>query len=127
MVWFGFLNSVFDILTFGVLLWFFQAAPEGFRMGWFIESLLTELVIGLVVRTRRPFYHSRPENLLLVSTVIVVIIAMILPYLAFSPIFGFVPLPTPLLLSMIGLTLGYVCVVEAAKRKFYLYAGIDNK
>lgn len=127
MVWFGLLSSVFDILTFGVLLWFFQAAPEEFRTGWFIESLLTELVIALVVRTRRPFYRSRPGNLLLISTVIVVIIALILPYLPFSPIFGFVPLPTTLLLSMIGLTLAYVFVVEAAKKKFYLYAGVDNK
>ncbi|WP_018149991.1 magnesium-translocating P-type ATPase [Leeia oryzae] len=122
MVLFGLLSSLFDFLTFGTLLWLFQAAPEEFRTGWFLESLLTELVIALVVRTRRPFYKSRPGNLLLVSTVIVIGIALILPYLPFSAIFGFVPLPAPLMLGMVGLTLGYVVTVEAAKKRFYARA-----
>ena len=61
MVEFGLLSSVFDFLTFGVLLLASsRAAPELFRTGWFVESLLTELVIALVVRTRRPFFRSRP-------------------------------------------------------------------
>ena len=69
MVEFGVVSSVFDFLTFGVLLVVFRAAPELFRTGWFVESLLTELVIALVVRTRRPFFRSRPGTLLLWSTV----------------------------------------------------------
>ena len=60
MIEFGLLSSVFDFLTFGLLLWVFAAGPEIFRTGWFVESLLTELVIALVVRTRRPFWRSRP-------------------------------------------------------------------
>ena len=127
MVLFGLLSSVFDLLTFGVLLWLFHAAPEEFRTGWFIESLLTELVIALVVRTRRPFYRSRPGNLLLVTTVVVIAIALVLPYMPFSSIFGFVPLPAPLLLGMIGLTLAYVFAVEVAKKMFYARAGNENK
>lgn len=119
MVLFGLLSSVFDLLTFGVLLWLFQAVPETFRTGWFLESLLTELVIALVARTRRPFWRSRPGNLLLVTTVAVVAVALFLPYLSFSALFGFVPLPAPLLLSMIGLTLAYVFAVEIAKNSFY--------
>jgi len=119
MVVFGLLSSVFDLLTFAVLLWLFQAAPEEFRTGWFVESLMTELVIALVVRTRGPFYRSRPGNLLLGSTVIVIAIALVLPYLPFSSIFGFVPLPAPLLLGMIVLTLAYVFAVELAKKWFY--------
>ena len=122
MVLFGLVSSLFDFLTFGLLLWLFQAAPEEFRTGWFLESLLTELVIALVVRTRRPFYRSRPGNLLLASTVIVIAIAIALPYLPFSSIFGFVPLPAPLLLGMIGLTLVYVVAVELAKKTFYARA-----
>ncbi len=119
MVVFGLLSSVFDLLTFGALLWVFQAAPEEFRTGWFIESLLTELVIALVVRTRRPFYRSRPGNWLLITTVSVIAVALMLPYLPFSSIFGFVPLPAPLLLGMIALTLAYVFAVEVAKKWFY--------
>ena len=119
MVLFGLLSSVFDLLTFGVLLWLFKAAPEEFRTGWFLESLLTELVIALVVRTRRPFYRSRPGNLLLGSTVAVIAVALVLPYLPFSSIFGFVPLPAPLLLAMVGLTMAYVMAVEVAKKSFY--------
>ncbi|MCE9657337.1 MAG: magnesium-translocating P-type ATPase [Burkholderiales bacterium] len=127
MVLFGLLSSLFDLLTFAALLWVFQAAPEAFRTGWFIESLLTELVIALVVRTRRPFYRSRPGNWLLISTVAVMAIALALPYLPFSSIFGFVPLPAPLMLGMIGLTLAYVFAVELAKKWFYARAGNENK
>ena len=119
MVRFGLISSAFDLLTFAVLLWVFKSAPEEFRTGWFLESLLTELVIALVVRTRRPFYRSRPGNLLLGSTLLVIAIALLLPYLPFSDVFGFVPLPAPLVLAMVGLTLAYVVVVEMAKKSFY--------
>ena len=119
MVRFGLISSLFDMLTFAVLLWIFRASPEEFRTGWFVESLLTELVIALVVRTHHPFYRSRPGNLLLGSTVVVMAVALVLPYLPFSSIFGFVPLPAPLVLAMIGLTAAYVVVVELAKKSFY--------
>ena len=119
MILFGLLSSVFDFLTFGVLLWVFQAAPEAFRTGWFIESLLTELAIALVVRTRRPFWRSRPGRLLLASTVAMIALTLVLPYLPAISLFGFVPLPAPLMLAMIGLTLAYVAAVEVAKRFFY--------
>jgi P-type Mg2+ transporter len=119
MVLFGLVSSLFDFLTFGVLLWLFQAAPEEFRTGWFIESLLTELVIALVVRTRGPFWRSRPGNLLMISTAIVTVLTLVLPYLPFTSIFGFVPLPAPLMLAMIGLTLAYVGAAEIAKKFFY--------
>ncbi len=74
MIEFGLLSSVFDFITFGMLLWGFAAGPELFRTGWFVESLLTELVIALVVRTRRPFWRSRPGTLLLWSSVAVVLL-----------------------------------------------------
>lgn len=64
MVEFGFLSSLFDLITFAALLWVLSSPPEQFRTAWFLESLLTELVIALVVRTRRPFYQSRPGKLL---------------------------------------------------------------
>ena len=126
MVLFGLLSSVFDLLTFAVLLYGFDASPEEFRTGWFLESLLTELVIALVVRTRRPFYRSRPATLLMASTAVVILIALTLPYLSFSSVFGFVRLPSDLLLAMIGLTLAYVAAVEVAKRWFYRRASLSG-
>jgi len=119
MVLFGLVSSIFDFLTFGVLLFIFHASPEEFRTGWFIESLLTELVIALVVRTRRVFFHSRPGKLLLVSTVIVIALTLVLPYLPFNFLFGFIPLPAPLMFTMLGLTALYVLVTEFAKKYFY--------
>jgi Mg2+-importing ATPase len=126
MVLFGLLSSVFDLLTFAVLLYGFDASPEEFRTGWFLESLLTELVIALVVRTRRPFYRSRPATLLMASTAVVILIALTLPYLSFSSVFGFVRLPGQVLLAMIGLTLAYVVAVEVAKRWFYRRADLSG-
>ena len=120
MVLFGLVSSVFDFLTFGVLLYVFQASPEAFRTGWFVESLLTELVIALVVRTRRLFWRSRPGRWLLASTVIVVVATIALPYTPFDSVFGFVPLPAPLMLALVGLTALYVVAAELAKKFFYL-------
>jgi len=119
MVLFGFVSSIFDFLTFGILLFLFSATEEEFRTGWFIESLLTELVIALVVRTRRLFFRSRPGALLLAATVVVIGITLVLPYLPFSSLFGFVPLPAPLMLMLIGLIVLYVVVAELAKKHFY--------
>lgn len=119
MVLFGLVSSIFDFLTFGVLLYVFRTAPEEFRTGWFIESLLTELVIALVVRTRVAFFRSRPGTLLLVSTLIVIVITLALPYLPFAGLFQFVPLPASLMLALVGLTGLYVLAAELAKRFFY--------
>ncbi|MBX9790368.1 MAG: magnesium-translocating P-type ATPase [Pirellulales bacterium] len=119
MVLFGLVSSIFDFLTFGTLLFVFQATVEEFRTGWFIESLLTELVIALVVRTRRVCFRSRPGNLLLASTIIVIGVTLLLPYLPSHSLFGFVPLPAPLMLVLIGLTVLYVLAAEMAKTYFY--------
>jgi P-type Mg2+ transporter len=123
MVLFGLVSSIFDFLTFGTLLFFFRASPQEFRTGWFVESLLTELVIALVVRTRHPFFRSRPGNLLLVSTLGFIAITVALPYLPFVSVFGFIPLPAPLMLSMLGLTTLYVLATELTKKYFYSRAG----
>lgn len=119
MVLFGLVSSVFDFLTFGTLLYLFRASPEEFRTGWFIESLLTELVIALVVRTRHVFFKSRPGKLLLISTLVFISITLVLPYLPFIKIFGFIPLPAPFMLAMIGLTALYVLATEITKKFFY--------
>jgi len=124
MVLFGLVSSVFDVLTFGALLFLFRASPEKFRTGWFIESLITELVIALVVRTRHIFFRSRPGRLLLASTLIFIGITLVLPYLPFISVFGFVPLSAPLMLTLIGLTILYVLATELTKK--YFYSSVEN-
>jgi Mg2+-importing ATPase len=95
------------------------AAPDLFRTGWFVESLLTELVIALVVRTRRPFFRSRPGRLLLWSTVALVALTVAIPYLPFIGVCGFVPLPGMLLITVAAITGLYVVATELTKRRFY--------
>jgi Mg2+-importing ATPase len=73
MAVFGLVSPMFDFLTFGILLYLFQASPDEFRTCWFVESLLTELVIAIVVRTRHVFFRSRPGRLLLISTLIITV------------------------------------------------------
>ncbi|HEY5754414.1 MAG TPA: magnesium-translocating P-type ATPase [Steroidobacter sp.] len=119
MLEFGLLSSVFDFLTFGALLYIFHASPEMFRTAWFVESLLTELVIALVVRTRRTFFSSRPGNTLLVSTLLLIALALAIPYLPFAPALGFIPLPAALGTTVIAITALYVLAAETTKHWFY--------
>jgi Mg2+-importing ATPase len=119
MVEFGVLSSVFDLLTFAALLSVFRAGPEMFRTGWFVESLLTELVIALIVRTRRPFLRSRPGTLLLASTAALVVLTLAIPFLPFVGLLGFVPIPAGLLAALLAITALYVVAAELAKRWFY--------
>jgi Mg2+-importing ATPase len=119
MLEFGVVSSIFDFLTFGVLLLVFRATPELFRTGWFVESLLTELVIALVVRTRRPFFRSRPGAVLLWTTVALAALTVAIPYLPFSGVFGFVPLPWTFLVAVMAITALYVAATEAIKPRFY--------
>ena len=121
MILFGLVSSVFDYLTFGVLLWWVQASPEEFRTGWFIESLLTELAVALVVRTRLPFYRSRPGRWLLISTIAVTALTLAIPYLPGSRLLGFIPLPLPLLGLVVGITVLYALSAELAKRYFHAH------
>lgn len=119
MVQFGALSSLFDFMTFGLLLVVFRATPAVFRTGWFVESLLTELVIALVVRTRRPFFRSRPGTLLLTSTLGLIVFTFVLPQLPGVGVFGFVPLSWQMLAMIAAITAGYVVAAEILKRWFY--------
>ncbi len=123
MIEFGLLSSIFDLLTFAGLLWVFQAAPASFRTGWFVESLLTELVVVLVMRTRRPFFASRPGRLLVMSTAAVAALALAIPYLPLVDVLGFVPLASPLLAGLVLVTAAYVLATELLKRWFYRATG----
>ena len=119
MVEFGLLSSAFDLLMFATLLVLFRANSATFRTAWFVESLLTELLVAFVVRTRRPFYLSRPGSLLLWSSIGTAVLALALPFLPYAGILGFVPLPAGILAVLIGITVAYAIATELMKRRFY--------
>jgi P-type Mg2+ transporter len=119
MIVFGLVSSVFDIITFALLRFAFHATPEVFRTTWFVESLLTELVVALVVRTRRPFFRSRPGNLLMATTAGVAAVAVTLPFMPGVAALGFVPVSGSLLASVLAIAAAYVAATELAKARFY--------
>jgi Mg2+-importing ATPase len=119
MITFGLISSIFDYLTFGILLFFLKAQPAQFRTGWFIESVISAALIVLVIRTRRPFLKSRPGRALTWATVMVTGVTLLFPYTPLGPMFGFQALPLyffPLLALIVGL---YIFTAEAAKKIFY--------
>jgi Mg2+-importing ATPase len=115
MLKYGLLSSAFDAMTFVVLVVGFGADAATFRTGWFVESLFTELVIALVVRTLRPMWQSRPGSVLAWSTTAVAILAFSLPYMPFATVFGFVQLPPLMMAAIVGITVLYVCGAELLK------------
>jgi Mg2+-importing ATPase len=119
MLVFGAISSVFDFVTFGLLLFVFHASVEVFRTGWFVESLMTELAIALVLRTSRPLHRSRPGPWLAASSAAVATLALALPYAPFAHLFDLVPLAPALLAALVGVTAAYVLASELAKRRFY--------
>jgi Mg2+-importing ATPase len=120
MVVFGLISSVFDLMTFAVLLLVFHADQATFQTSWFIVSLLTELAVVLVLRTQRPVFRSRPSRLLLWTTLIVFAATLAIPFLGpLSSVFGFVPLSAPQMGTVIAIVIGYIAATEGAKAWFY--------
>ncbi|TPJ93842.1 magnesium-translocating P-type ATPase [Mesorhizobium sp. B2-5-12] len=119
MISFGLVSSLFDFATFAFLLLFAHATEAAFQTAWFVESLLTELAIVLIVRTHRAFWASRPSPLLAWLTLGVGFVAIMIPYLPFADWFGFVPLPLPILAGLVAITALYLWASEATKRGFF--------
>ncbi len=119
MITFGILSSVFDYLTFGVLLFILHANIAQFRTGWFMESVISASLIVLVIQSRRPFFRSRPSRQLLMATLLIVALTLIVPYTPLAAIFGFQSLNL-LFLSLMGvIVILYVTAAEMAKKLFY--------
>ena len=119
MLTFGLVSSLFDVLTFAVLLWVLRSSPAEFRTGWFMESVVSAASIVLVVRTHRPLTASRPSRSLVLATVAVVILTLLLPTTPLGRLFGFVPLPPSFLLLLAAVLIAYVLTAERVKRWFY--------
>jgi len=122
MVYFGPISSVFDFLTFFLMLQFFNAwnNPPLFQTAWFIESLFTQTLVIFAIRTRRsPFFKSRPSTTLLVSTFAVLAVAILLPLIPLGIWFGFVELPVTFYVFLALLIVAYLVLVEVLKRYFF--------
>ena len=119
MYTFGLLSSVFDYLTFGVLLFVVHAAQDQFRTAWFLESVVSASLIVLVIRSRRPFFKSRPSKYLLWATLLTVAVTVALPFTPLGGIFEFQGLPLSLLLLIAIIVLLYIVSAEVTKNVFY--------
>jgi Mg2+-importing ATPase len=118
MMTFGLVSSLFDFMTFGLLL-LIDVTPEQFRTGWFVESVISAALIVFVVRSSKPFFKTRPGRYLLQATLAIVVITVALPYSPIAPVIGFVPLPLPLM-AMLGLIVTlYLASAELTKHFFY--------
>jgi len=120
MIFLGPISSIFDLLTFFIMLAIFNATAPLFQTAWFIESLFTQSLIIFVIRTRRtPFYKSAPSRLLILSTSIILGLALMIPFTPFGELFQFVRLPLTFLVLLAGLIGAYLVLVELVKKWFY--------
>ena len=115
----GPISSVFDLLTFYLLIRLFEAQTVLFRTGWFVESIATQVLVIFVIRTRRNPLHSRPNRWLVLSSAGVVVTAMALPFTALAPYLGFAPLPLAFFGLLTALLIAYLLAVEGGKQWFY--------
>lgn len=117
----GPISSLYDFLTFGVLLWIFHASTNAalFRTGWFVESLATQTLVVFVIRTAGNPFKSRPSGRLLIGVVAVSVAGAVLPYTGLGALLGFTPLPPQLVAAILLLALTYLFLVQAVKTWFY--------
>jgi Mg2+-importing ATPase len=123
----GPVSSLFDFITFGALLMFFEADQSLFQTGWFVESLFTQVLVIFVIRTRINPLKTRPHPWLIVTSVAVLAIAIGLPYTAIGLYFGFTPLPAAFFVMLTMMVLLYLLAVEFVKRRFFLRHSINNQ
>ncbi|SDZ04404.1 magnesium-translocating P-type ATPase [Nitrosomonas sp. Nm33] len=115
----GPISSVFDFLTFYVMLTLLKADETLFQTGWFIESLCTQVLVIFIIRTRGNPFKSRAHPILVATSLAVVMLAVIIPFTPLGTYFGFVPPPAQFYFILAAMVVTYLVVVEVAKRSFY--------
>jgi Mg2+-importing ATPase len=120
MVVFGPISSVFDYATFGLLLLLLGTNNEdSFHTGWFVESLFTQILVVLAIRTRlSPFWRSRPSKQLAAAIVAALAAAVIIPLSPLGSFIGFGALPWQFWILLVGLVVAYLTLIEIVKRIF---------
>lgn len=119
MITFGILSSLFDCLTFGVLLLVLHATTDLFRTGWFLESVISASLIVLVIRSRKPSFKSMPGKYLLMATLVIVGVTVAFPFTPLAILLGFQPFPILFLSVLGGIIAAYILAAEMVKRVFY--------
>jgi Mg2+-importing ATPase len=118
----GPVSSLFDLLTFWLLLQVLGAGPAEFQSGWFVESLATQVLAVFVIRSRGAAWAGRPHPALAAAACIVLAVAVLLPFTPLGAFFGLVPLPARFYAALAGMTVAYLVLLEAVKRLFYAHA-----
>ena len=121
---FGPLSSIFDFVTFGLLLWVFHADDKLFHTGWFVESLSTQVLVIFIIRTAYPL-RDPPHPALVTSTLLTFAVAVVLPYSPLAPWLGFVPVPAALMGALALVTVAYLVLVYVVKRWFFKHYQLD--
>ncbi|HVT75428.1 MAG TPA: magnesium-translocating P-type ATPase [Acidimicrobiales bacterium] len=122
MTFFGPISSLFDFLTFAVMLHVFHAGPRLFRSGWFVESLATQTLVIFVIRTRRvPFFRSTPSRALAAASIGVAVAGALVPLSPLAHGLGFAHPPFAYFGALLAMVVAYVGLAEVAKREFYRY------
>ncbi|MGZ3672214.1 MAG: magnesium-translocating P-type ATPase, partial [Bdellovibrionota bacterium] len=116
MLFIGPISSVYDLLTFYVLLRVFRAPEALFHTGWFVESLITQTVVIFSIRTFGSPFKSRPSGFLAATVLGVTLVGMLLPISPFAKALGFVPLPVTFFAFLGVVTVTYLSLVELVKR-----------
>ena len=122
----GPISSLFDFLTFYVMLVVLQAGEKLFQTGWFVESLCTQVLVIFIIRTRGNPLKSRAHPLLTFTSLIVVACAILIPFTPVGTYFGFVPPPAKFYVILGSMTLAYLFIVELAKQGFYRWAAAGS-
>jgi P-type Mg2+ transporter len=117
MLFIGPISSIFDFLTFYLLLRYFQASERLFHTGWFVESLATQTLVLFIIRTMGNPFRSRPSRSLMVTTLLIVGIGVALPMTRIATLLGFTRLPGSYFAFLIHATLTYLALVDVAKRQ----------
>jgi P-type Mg2+ transporter len=124
MIFIGPISSIYDFLTFFVLIHYFHASQQEFHTGWFVESLATQTLVLFVIRTMGNPLKSRPSGPLAITTVLTVIIGCLIPYSPLKGLLGFTSLPWPFFVFLGVSTITYLLLVEFAKRRLFARAEV---
>jgi len=119
MLTFGFVSSVFDYLTFGVLLLLLPGMTDQFRTGWFLESVISASLIVLVIRSRKPFFKSKPGKYLSIATLLTIVTALLFPITPLAGLFNFEPLSFSTIFILGIVVFLYIVTAEVMKSFFY--------
>ncbi|MBI5418112.1 magnesium-translocating P-type ATPase [Candidatus Poribacteria bacterium] len=126
MILIGPISSVFDFITFGVLLFIFHTPENVFHTGWFIESLCTQTLVIHIIRTGKiPFIESSPSKFLIFTSVVIVSTGLILPYTPLAGPFKFATLPALYFLALFIIVVTYLLTVQLVKSWFVKKYGYD--